>query len=279
MPDERLSRAEEILDDLVAEVTAGTIELYRDVLQEPRIVFHLQDRPQGNHGLYDETVHEWLTDFGYERGHGLLCRRRLFTILRALAGRSLRSRRDEVDDPSLLNLLQTEPIVAVAYEFMYCHSAEVHEAKAEPLWKQWRQWATDRGLLKIGRKRFPGGSNVLSRQLCELKEVLAALGINVEIKRSNGSLIRLTRRSDDSANQSSGEPSSPKSKPDNENLPSDDTNAVLAKLRARQQKRNAQRDEPCTVPNSPPASTTSPQPPTSPPSDNSVPKSQPESES
>src|SRR5439155_912172 len=102
------------------------------------------------------------------------------------------------------------------------------------------EFAQERDLLQLGRKRFPRGPNWLSHELHQNKGILAALGVDVEIWRSNGCNVRLTRRLDDSPEQSSKEPSGGKIVAGNQLQTLDAINEQLARLRAvkasRQQK-------------------------------------------
>jgi len=226
-------RDESALDAIIAEIDDGGIRVYQNVLQKPYIVFQINDRPQGTFYLYDESVYAWLAHFIWEEGLGLIHQRELDRILTVLAGRAMRSDLKKLDDPGLLRLVESEPVIAVALEVMHaCDSGRIEQQMAA-IWKDWRKFAKDRGLLKLGRKRFPGGANVLSRQLRQLSSVLNALGISVKLKRSDGGYVTLTRTSDDSQAESSAESSSPKSMHDEDLERMDNRAALVARFQAR----------------------------------------------
>jgi hypothetical protein len=134
-------------------------------------------------------------------------------------------------DPALLQVIETEPLVAVLVEYMDGRGRL--EQRANPLFDDLRDFASKKGLLTIGRRRFPGGSQVLSRKLAVLKDVLALLGIAVDIRRSNGSIITLTRRSDGSDGQPSAEPSAPNPLPEEDLPPKDDKQERINRLRSK----------------------------------------------
>jgi len=221
------------LATLINEFDAGRIRVYRNVLGKPNIEFRLDGHPMGVFYLFDDDVRAWLMDFFWHAGVGLLRKGELDPILTYLAGRSLRSSCHEVDDPALLEALQTEPLLAVAVEFMHLHPTEKYEQPMEALWRAWRDFAEERKLLTLGKKKFPGGANVLSRQLRRLASALQSLGLTVGIKRSNGSKVIITRRSDDSLTQSSSQPSASNTAPATRLRHEDDRNARIAYLHRR----------------------------------------------
>src|SRR5262249_8224106 len=108
-----------------------------------------------------------------------------------------------------------------------------HEGRAEALWRELQDFARKRRLLTIGRRRFPAGANVLSRRLALFKDVFAQLGITVDIRRSNGCIITLTRRSDGSDGQPSAEPSAPNPLPEEDLPPKDDKQERINRLRSK----------------------------------------------
>ena len=139
----------------------------------------------------------------------------------------------QIDDPALLQYIESEPVVAVLLEFM--HTRDRYEQTMEVLWKELRKFARGRRLLVRGKKRFPGGPNVLSRilGLDPCAKVLERLGIILEMKRSNGCKVTLTRRLDDPATEPSGEPSAPNTST-SQGLPSkDDMAARIQRLQQR----------------------------------------------
>lgn len=228
------------LATLINELDAGRIRVYRDVLGKPNIEFRLGGHPNGAFSLFDDDVRAWLMDFFWHAGVGLLRKGQLDPILTYLAGRSLRFPCYEVDDPTLLKALQTEPVLTVAVEFMHLHPTGKYEQPMEALWKGWRDFAEDRNLLTFGKKKFPGGANVLSRQLRRLAPVLRALGLTVDIRRSNGSKVIITRRSDDTPAESPAQPSAGNTSPAIGLRHEDDWNARIAHLQERRTRQSQQ---------------------------------------
>lgn len=234
MPSEGRPAAEKVLDALKAEIDCGRIDIFQNLLGKPYISLRLPEHPWGTFFLLHKDVRGWLAVFAWEGGHGFLKERDIDRILTFFRGLALRKRLLGISDPALLKLLRTEPVLAVAYEFMCEKETGKHEATMANLWKAWREHAVERGLLFSGRRRFPGGPQVLSRLITHFRDVLLALGIKVEMKRSNGSQITLTR-TDASAEQSSSE-SSVLNPGLEYHLEAEDASrsAQLARLRARQ---------------------------------------------
>ena len=230
-------RDECALKAILARVEDGTIRLYRNVLHKPYIGFHGDDRPTGTFHLDDPAVRAWLSDFVWDQDLGLIHQRELDRIITVLAGRAMRSDLDHVSDPAALELVQTEPVVAVALEYMHIHPTDKYTGKVEVVWKEWREFARDRGLLKLGRKRFPGGANVLSRELAKHKRALEWLGIYVTIKRSNGAQLTITRRLDGSQHGPSPQSSTSNPADKHDLSPEDDKEARVTQLRLRKSKR------------------------------------------
>jgi hypothetical protein len=147
---------------------------------------------------------------------------------------------DKIHDPALLQYIESEPVVAVLLEFM--HTRDRYEASMEVLWKELDKFGRGRRLLVRGKKRFPGGPNVLSRRLgldmCA--KVLEQLGIILEMKRSNGCKVTLTRRLDDSSKEPSAESSVPNSSI-TQGLPSTDDKAERMRL-LQQRKQKSERN-------------------------------------
>lgn len=107
------------------------------------------------------------------------------------------------------------------------------ELQAKPLHKALMTFAQERGLQQLGRKRFPAGPNWLTHELNHYKKALAALGLDVDTRRSNGCQVKLMRRSDDSSQKSSTKPSADNAGADNPLQASDAKNDQLARLRAK----------------------------------------------
>jgi len=231
MPNELSQTVEAALSSLLVEIETGRIEVYQNVLGQPYIIFRVPERPGGGFFLFHQDVRAWIAEFAWDGKHGLLRERDLDRILTFLRGRAMRKRLPQISDPAMLHLLRSEPVIAVVYEFMYEHATGRHEDTMEPLWKAWKVFAQERGLLRLGRKRFPGGSQVLSRLLTHFKETLLALGIAIEIKRSDGSNVTLQRSSDAPAPQSSSEACGSNPGSDKPLGAVDDKTAQIARLR------------------------------------------------
>jgi hypothetical protein len=242
VPEDAQSRGSAALVALIKELDAGRVHLYRNVLGKPHIEFRLDGHPKRAFYLLHDDVRAWLMDFFWRAGVGLLHKGELDRILTYLAGRSLRYPCHDVDAPALLQALQTEPVLAVAVEFMHIRPSEKHENTMGALWKEWRDFAEERKLLTLGRKRFPGGANVLSRELRRLTPLLRTLGLIVEIRRSDGSQVTITRRLDDSPAEPSAQSSATNALPETDLRHADDHNARLSRLRERQGQRAGQED-------------------------------------
>jgi|GEM_PF-6184682 len=202
MPPETMDQAEAALEMILDQVKSQKIHLYLSVLKEPQIFLDLEGRPPGCFPLFDPAVRHWLADYAWEKEIGLLRPQELDRVLCVLAGRAMRTSVGRISDPALLRVIESEPAVAVLLEYMHAQTAARLEFTMEKLWDVLSQFARKRGLLKLGRRRFPGGSNVLSRLLKQFIPVFAQLGIKIVIARSNGSKVSLTRLDDSRAESS-----------------------------------------------------------------------------
>jgi hypothetical protein len=228
------TREEQALAVVVHELARRGIQVYRNVLRQPYACCDVPGHPAIHAHLFDRDFRGWLVVFVCEQCDFLLREREADRILEFLAGQSLREQVQRVTDQALVQFIENEPVVAVVLEFM--HTRVRHEARMEALWKELQKFARSRRLLVRGKKRFPGGANVLSRKLTLLKPILERLGIDVAIRRSNGSTVTLTRRSDDSWFEPSTEPSPPNVH-EFQGLPPQDKRAErLARLEAKQRK-------------------------------------------
>jgi hypothetical protein len=162
----------------------------------------------------------------------LLREREIDRILTVLLGRALKNNLPQIEDKALLDILRSVPVVVVVYEYMFAQQAVTLELQMKALHKALTEFARERELIHLGRKRFPAGPNWLSHELKHYKEILAALGVHVEIWRSNGCNVRLIRRSDGSSQQSSKEPSGGNVIASNQLQTPDAKNEQLARLRA-----------------------------------------------
>lgn len=220
---------------LEVEIANGRIHIYRNLLGQPYVFFDVTGKtdadthPAFHQHLFHKDVRAWLTLFLWKVEGILLLERELDRVLQALSGLSLRHKLDRVTDPALLELLESEPTVAVIVEFMHSEKQSRIEHTMESLWKTLRDFARKRRLQVRGKKRFPGGANVLSRKMNLFKNELTQFGIQFTTFRSNGCEVILEWL-DDSTSQSSAQSSAPNPAPEQELPPADAKQSMLAKL-------------------------------------------------
>jgi hypothetical protein len=232
MPNEHGSRAETSLAALEAEIAAGQVEVCRSVLDEPYILFH-DTEPPARHSLYGRSIKDVLTDRAWTGGHGLLKKHEVERIVAALAGRAMKSPCCGIEDPELLRLIEAEPVLAVAIEYVDAKRIGRLEKSMAELHKEWLGFAREHGLLSVGRKRFPAAANVLSRKLKQFDPVLQQLRIKVTMRRSNGCQITIEVQQDDTVAKPSSRPSAGNPS-EHKDLPRvDDKEALLAELELR----------------------------------------------
>ena len=190
--------AQQALESIESEIDAGRIQVHRSVADVAYISFlvgdHVPDHPLQLHGRCAKEV---LTAFFWRAKKVLLKRSEADLVLTALAGRAASCPRGRISDPDLLRLVDTEPTLAVIVEWTAAKGVPRWEDRMETLWKNLREFAKRRGLLRLGPNRFPGGANILSCKLTQFRPILEQLGIVVTISRSNGSQVVLERRLDD----------------------------------------------------------------------------------
>ena len=229
---ERHQMAESILALLLAEIDARRIDVYRNVLEQPYIIFRVEDRPKGSYFLQSDSVRGWIADFAWDAKLGAPNKPDLDRIITVLLGRALRNNRQQIEDQSVLQILREEPVVAVILEFMFAHQSGSVETTMEALRKDLTTFATERQLMRLGRNRFPRTAQRLSKEINHYAKTLATLGIDAQIWRSNGSKVILTRRSDDSSAVSSAVSSDDNSAAHNRLLAPDAKVEQLARLQA-----------------------------------------------
>lgn len=238
MSSDRPSQDVLALRRLEGEIEKKRIHVYRNLLGQPYVFFDIVEKtsadtqPAIHLHLFHRDVRGWLTQFIWKAEGILLHERELDRVLQALSGLSLRNKVDRVTDPALLELLETEPTVAVLVEFMHAEKRGKLELGMESLWKTLRDFARERRLLVRGKSRFPGGANVLSRKMNHFRTELRQFGIGFTTTHSNGCKVVLERL-DDSRSQPSAEPSAPNSTAGHELPPVDAKQAMLAKLAAK----------------------------------------------
>jgi hypothetical protein len=241
MSDNELRRDEEALKAILVEIKHGRIKLYRNVLRQPYVFCDHPRFPVMHSHLLDKDMRSWLTHFIWVTKTVLLREREADRILEALAGRSLADPLDKINDPALLQFIESEPVVAIVLEFM--HTRERQEGTMDALWKELKKFARGRRLLVRGKNRFPGGPNVLSRKLALLLPVFEQLGITIDMKRSNGCQVTLTKRLDDSSKEPSGESSASNSSNGHGLSPKDDKTERILRLQQRKQSNEGNSDE------------------------------------
>lgn len=228
-------RNEIALVALLDAVKAGQIRLYRNLFEQPRAFCNHPAYPSIDRPLYSPDFRAWCMDFIYVERRLFVSRRVIDPILDLLAARSQRNRVATATESELLEVLQKEPVAAAVVEFMDAKKTP-QEFTMEGLWKELRTFADERGLYRNGRLRFPAGANAFSRKLNVLTDVLAHFGIGIEIRRSNGSKVLLTKRLDDSATQSSARSSAENSSSGDDLDAVDDRRRRLAALEDRRRR-------------------------------------------
>lgn len=227
----------ELAQMLFDAISAGHLLVYRNVLNHVHACYKPPDTgedfdmPAIEGALESKEFRDWLTLFAFRAKNIVLRQPRVQGLVRLLGGYSLSRPSALAADRALLDLLECEPVIAVVVEFMqakYPHGGRF-ESAMEPAWMRLNEFAKERRLLRRGRKRFPAGANVLSRELRLLSDALMRLGIRAEIYRSNGSKLVLERL-DGSSGEPSAEPSAVKSQPGNALAHSDERNEILAAL-------------------------------------------------
>jgi hypothetical protein len=210
------SAAARVLARVLDEVDKGRIALYRNPADRPFARCPIVEGTTWpshrdlNVCVFDKDFHAWLMAFAWLEETAMLRRSAVDRIVHTLAGFSFQTQANTMVDRDLLQCIESEPAVYAVLEFMQPPAAARHEAMMGSFYKDLMLFATDRGLLIRGKKRFPGGHQVLSRIINANIVILEKLGIRTTIHRSNGAHICLERL-DDSVAQSSAESSRPKS--------------------------------------------------------------------
>jgi hypothetical protein len=235
------SGAKKALKAIEGAVASGAVRFYRNALNRAYIFCDHPKYP----GLHEELDHPdtrgWLSNFVWATISVLLSHSEIGCIIRVLAGMSMRDQVARITDPALLKLIEKEPVLMVVLEFM--HTRAQYEDGMDSLWTTLRKFARRRRLLVRGRKHFPGGANVLSRKLSILKPVFELLGLRVDIRRSNGCIVTLTRSADAPHFGSSAQPSARKSNVRDDLSPEDDRKRRIAELKARKASSGKKDDE------------------------------------
>ncbi len=231
-------KALKALLDLIA---AGKVRVYRSLNGLDYLACHgklshfKDDLPEIDCPFTSDDALAWVTSFGFQECDVLLKRDAVMRMLRVLKTRAMLQPVTAMDDSERLQVLQSEPTVAAVVEFMHRRKGSVFETTMEELYQQLKKFAAENSILSRGAKRFPGGANVLGRQLRSFSGLLKDLGVRVHLKRSDGSKVTLTR-----LDSSCGEPSADPSvdNPNNSNdlahedgtIPAGRTTGVIARI-------------------------------------------------
>jgi hypothetical protein len=229
VPDER-PRDEKTVELIMEELKARRILLFEDALRKAFIELRLDDWPCETLPLFDDRVGHWLTAFASDRRLGLLNGGELRRIQNFLAGAAMKNPLTTIDDPTLFDLITSDPNVLVISEFMYGRPRI--ETRMRDLWVMLWRFGKERGILVIGKRRFAGGAQVLSREIDRRLDIYRRLGLQIERKRSNGSHIIISWM-DDSDDQSSAQASTPKAQPLKDLGQLDGKSSIRAILEAR----------------------------------------------
>jgi hypothetical protein len=192
---------EQALSRVLKEIEDGRIRVYRDFLNQPWVDCDHPELRGMRTKLFAEDFRAWFAYFISKELELLLREREINRILKVLAGQSLGTGRRSVGDPALIQLMETEPVVATVVEFM--HDKPRYETTMDRLWLELSKFSKERGINRLGKRRFPGGPHVLSRKLGQMKIALAQIGVDVNIRRSNGSKVTLVGRMDGSCSEAS----------------------------------------------------------------------------
>jgi hypothetical protein len=194
---------------ILREVHQGQVGLYRNALNQPCVCCSHPDFPKISVPISHPEFQRWMSHFVWNRAEILLQRREISRIAELLSGQSLANPTASLPQSTILETLERNPLLETIVEFM--DERETYESTMLELLKKLREFAKERGLMARMSTKFPGGPNVLSRQLSRFSSTLSCLGIAVQIRRSNGSRVALRKLKDDDHDQSSDESSAAKS--------------------------------------------------------------------
>ncbi len=184
------TNVDKVFKELTTAIDEGRITLYRDrghpCVRCPRVGGATDPERQKRHlRLFSWECRCWLRLFA-TRANATLSTEGVKQVLDLLAGLSLETDSTVISDRELLDLLQGEPAFASVVEFMAIQETSPFEETTEAFYKRLTNFAKERGLLIRGRKRFPGGANVLSRFIRQNLDLFEAAGIRIQLRRSNG---------------------------------------------------------------------------------------------
>ena len=237
----------QVLEALIKRIANNEVKVYRsvtatDYLACPGGLTFSTDvsLPPIDSPLSGDDTLSWLTSFGFFECRHLLKGEAVMRMQRVLKTHAMRKQEGTIHDAEALQVLQTEPVVATVVEYMQARNRE--ETTTSQLYDNLTEFINRQRLTFRGRKGFPGGSNVLGKQLKAFKRVFKALGVCVDWKRSDGGKVTLTRV-DRTPNQPSAEASADNSNNSNDLSHEDGTSRILAALAARRIKEDSQSRE------------------------------------
>jgi hypothetical protein len=232
MPGEPVERREKALAAINVALADKRIEVYRDLLKQPHIIFRFPGRPDEHWLLSDERVDGLIAALLAESVPLLPYAPEVRDACLLLSGLAMRTPRTVITDVALLRLLEQEPVLEVVVEFMHDNPKNPFEVRVAKLCTDLSEFLAKYGLQGPGRRRIPT-SQWLGRKLRLHREALRALQVEVTFKRSNGSVVTLTRL-DTTASLPSVISSDDNLEPSNELRQENGIEARLERLRAKQ---------------------------------------------
>lgn len=135
----------------------------------------------------------WLMAYAEESFRTLLSTEQKTQFTDWIIGKGRVRQPDEYEDEHALLSLESSPTITAIVEYMRDRGNLIEESAAF-LWGELYALAKDRKFLRLRGQRFPGSASALTRRLNQEKAHLAKLGIDVEVVRSNGAQVVLTKR-------------------------------------------------------------------------------------
>ena len=209
-PRRRTSLPVTVLKKLEDKIGQKQVHVYTDLSETPVITVRVPGYSSGRFSIESAQFGNWLSDFAWTETGRLLAGQGLNRIRRVLQGRALSIRRLRPGNNEVLAALKNNPVIALVVEYVHekIASGNSVEYSLSTFFKNVRDFGADQG--NIGRHRLPAGANVFSRILNKNRRLLRELGIEFEIRRSNGAIITI-KRLDDCDGKPSAESSACKS--------------------------------------------------------------------
>jgi len=216
------------LELILNEMAHGRVRVYRNAFGTPYFFCDHGRFPSLNRPLTDPDIRGWIYNFVWTVQKVLMFERDLDRIVKVLWGRSLENPIATISNPALLEAIQQDTLAATIVEFM--EDKKRFEHTMDGVWRQLQAFAKTRGLVGHNLGKFPGGANVLSRKLAQVRPLLQCCKIAIEIRRSNGAKVVLTRSEDDDKRQSSAISSAVNPAPANDLNRTDDSARRIQEL-------------------------------------------------